>query len=95
MPDRRFLEEYPLYRKFSFRTHRVSRALSNPAIHMFCPLCESGQTFTFHLSPQGNPLDCVLGLFYLCRSCQEFVRHFFVKFDPDNEYVMKVGQEPP
>src|SRR3990170_3187996 len=53
MPYKKFLEEYPLYRKFktdlcsedtvSFRS--TFGNLPKPAIHMYCDVCNSDQTF--------------------------------------------------
>jgi hypothetical protein len=43
-------------------------------------------------SPTGGALTRAL---YLCSSCKEFHRAFYLKFGPNAEYVMKVGQFPP
>jgi len=45
MPNREFLEEYPLYRKFKMDLPEVETQLEKPAIHMHCPVCGSEQTF--------------------------------------------------
>jgi hypothetical protein len=42
-------------------------------------------------SPKGK----VVRMQYHCTSCRKFWRYFFLKFDPEGNYVMKVGQEPP
>jgi hypothetical protein len=123
MPNRRFLEEYPLYRKYEmtfsqpirydqiFRgTRHADEVLTRPSIHMHCPVCASEQTFTmdnhyFEAFVQGmnsaspvrpTPVTApVAFIIYRCTSCRESLRHFAIKFDSENGYVMKVGQEPP
>lgn len=57
MPNKKFLEEYPLYRKFDFtiekpvfyhmggHTGTILSELPKPAINMECPVCKSIQTF--------------------------------------------------
>jgi hypothetical protein len=121
VPNRGFLEEYPLYRRFRMDvpeavTYQVlinnpggaAQALEKPAVHMYCPICASNQTFnmvnTYNRGdafPESVPWDypqpriAVARLVYRCTSCNHFLRHFLVKFDPDDQYVMKVGQEPP
>lgn len=46
MPDRGFLEMYPLYRKFRTDLPALRSELPRPAITVSCPICESPQTFT-------------------------------------------------
>ena len=104
MLGRQFLLEYPLYRKFEFEWNGKFDKLPMPSIHMRCTICRSDQTFNCvaqylmkvgkaaSLSPKGEVV-CVL---YRCASCNNFLRHFILKFGRGNEnYVMKVGQEPP
>jgi len=101
MPNREFLERYPLYRKFKMDLPGKAGDLEKPvAIHMYCPVCGSDQTFNMTTSfyPEffhENPPRGVTKVVYRCTSCQEFVRFFILKFDPEESYVMKVGQEPP
>src|SRR3989344_3033369 len=47
MPVKKFLEEYPLYKKFitDFRSFHDLNDLPKPAIHMTCGFCNSDQTF--------------------------------------------------
>ncbi len=53
MPNKEFLEKYPLYKKFKTDwcnenfTHLCMRlgTLPKPAIHIYCKNCKSGQTF--------------------------------------------------
>jgi hypothetical protein len=53
MPNKEFLENYPLYKKFRSQWDRegfesLQKTYTNlpqPAIHMHCDVCESEQTF--------------------------------------------------
>jgi len=56
MPNKKFLEEYSLYRKFDYTIDRpyfsnyshsgtILSELPKPAINMACPICKSQQTF--------------------------------------------------
>ena len=83
MPDREFLEKYPLYRKFRVDLPATLEELSKPAVHMYCTECESYQTFamartgyTGYDEIPGNPgyqgTPCagfVASLVYRCASC--------------------------
>ena len=102
MPNREFLETYPLYRKFTMKVPSTVDKLPKPAIHMDCLVCKSAQTFNvLHEYHRTSGLEYandatqgeVLRIVYACTSCGDFGRYFFVKLD--SEYVMKVGQEPP
>ena len=98
MPNCKFLEEYPLYRKFKMDLPEVETQLEKPAIHMHCPVCGSEQTFnadSFVFTSGVVLRKCVQKVPYRCASCGEFDRVFLLKFDPEENYVMKVGQEPP
>jgi len=97
MPDREFLEKYPLYRKFNTALPDTFLKLDMPAVHMSCSVCDSEQTFTSKTDHRYNmPVNgCVKEFIYNCASCGQFRRHFFLKFSPDGDYVMKIGQEPP
>jgi len=45
MPNREFLEKYPLYRKFKLDDASSEGVWGRPAIHMICHHCDSEQTF--------------------------------------------------
>lgn len=99
MPNRELLENYPLYRKLPMDLPNASQ-LARPAIHMDCPVCGSGQTFnmTVNAYPDigwNEPPQGVSKVVYRCASCEQFDRFFLLKFDPERNYVIKVGQEPP
>lgn len=126
VPNRKFLEEYSLYRKFSMDIPdeldfealnpgqlTADQLLEKPAINMYCPVCESDQTFNmrneyryafnnlalyplFHPSyGTGVPSNFAPAahLLYQCALCRQSLRHFMIKFDLANKYVMKVGQD--
>jgi len=101
MPNREFLENYPLYRKFEIDIPNYMSQLEMPAIHMKCFTCDSGQTFNLEneildlvtLSIRQNDGQVVCAV-YKCSSCQEFKRYFLLKFDPEGKYMLKVGQWP-
>jgi hypothetical protein len=106
MPDRDFIENYPLFRKFKYDVPSSLDELKKPAIHMYCNYCKSDQTFNmsneyFEYYPRvtGYPSypsgGRVVRAVYLCSSCKSFPRIIFIKIGPDRTYVVKVGQEPP
>jgi len=103
MPDRELLEKYPLYRRREFSSkYKALVALPKPAVHMQCAICQSEQTFNManeYYEARGVANDPAQGqicrLVYVCMSCQRGIRTFVVRFDPEGERVMKVGQYPP
>ena len=109
MPDKTFIETYPLYQKFELEFPEGQRLsdLPKPSAHMHCGICDSEQTFVLWLQygvwdhaqncNQGERFvgRVVVEVIYRCSSCTQFRRHFLLKFDPEDKYVMKVGQEPP
>ncbi len=47
MPDAKFLEEYPLYRKFDFKLPSYFHDIKDVNINMYCPICKEIRTFRF------------------------------------------------
>lgn len=47
MPNTKFLEEYPLYRKFDFEISAVLMNFPEVNINMYCPNCKDVRTFRF------------------------------------------------
>lgn len=99
MLDRTFLEEWPLYRKFSFHFPVVLAALQLPSVNMHCATCESHQTYV----PQGREgkdpkwtdgMPHTLHLLYWCMSCRRTGRDFLLHIDVPRENVWKAGQWP-
>lgn len=103
MPNKEFLEKYPLYKKFEVENLQyIVNRLPKVSIKMLCPNCVSDQTFlmnndyTENLSHANFPTDgLVLRIRYICAHCQNFERYFFIKIGDDRSYIMKIGQYPP
>jgi len=105
MPNKEFLETYPLYRKFKCDTLPESLAILNKVkINMFCPTCSSNQTYVMkndywellgYMNVESH--NQIVRLEYLCTHCDQFNRLFFVKINNNNQsarWLMKVGQFP-
>ena len=104
MPNKVFLENYSLYRKFKVK--KLPTTLDQwpvASINMFCPKCRSNQTFIMNNHYWENfdfmnyPSEGVnVRLVYLCTHCQEFERLFYVQADKDEQssWYMKIGQFP-
>lgn len=93
MPNKNFLEEYPLYRKFKtniswYRDYKAgikADELEKPAIKMYCSVCGSDQTFNMfneYYDKHTNEIvnDRIRDLRYRCASCNKFQRIFLVAF---------------
>jgi hypothetical protein len=105
MLDTKFLEEYPLYRKFKAQIPSLNK-LRWPAINLYCPVCGNNRTFT----PKDNfnntryPVkdvwvgDCLAGvtglIVYVCSDCNKHYQAYSLRFSEDLTFVMKVGQYP-
>lgn len=102
MPNKEFLESYPLYRKFKVNDFpSTTDNIAKVNIKMFCTVCKSSQTFFMSnnywdgLGYRNTPVyDAALQLKYTCAHCQEFNRYFFVKIDADAKHITKIGQFP-
>ena|ERR1700722_3116825 len=104
MPDKKLLEEFPLYRKLQGVVSFAGGAntVPKPAINMLCETCKSQQTFrmTNEYWEPGTPSNVSINgkackLLYVCSHCGTFTRAFLVIFDGGLSWVMKVGQFPP
>lgn len=93
MPDKKFLEEYPLYKEFEIKRENnyycdeELRNLPKPAINMFCEVCKSNQTFNMENDyyELGKNRDDgaegkVVRAHYVCSSCTTNEIHFFIRF---------------
>ncbi|MFC1604266.1 hypothetical protein ACFL5F_04485 [Planctomycetota bacterium] len=99
MPDAKFLETYPLYRKFGVELgYLYLRSIPKPPIRMHCHTCDCLQTFNMsnqyydnysHDTPASGKIFRVV---YKCAACNQCERFFMLQFG--NDYVMKVGQYP-
>ena len=102
MPDKDFLETYPLYRRF--RPASIPGEMlriPEARINIACPICKSPQTFTLRNNvielaqwPKGNPKGVIFRLLYCCTHCEKHLQHFYVRVDDEKETYMKVGQYP-
>lgn len=108
MPDSKFLEEYPLYRKFPIIINKHLQEISKVNINMYCKECDSNQTFNMinqyfdgvrkNYHPYNTDYDSsgqVVRIKYVCAHCVKFFRYFILKINENLDYIMKVGQYPP
>ncbi|MEO3407909.1 hypothetical protein AAFN85_28585 [Mucilaginibacter sp. CAU 1740] len=96
-----FLENYSLFRRFTFNVPDTLDRLPHVPIHMFCSICKSEQTFNminryheFFNYSNAPSANAKLRLVYQCQSCKKFERLFFVYIDPHLKYAYKIGQYP-
>ena len=106
MPNKNFLEEYPLFKKFNDKLPSYISEWSKPSINMLCGDCKSVQTFSmineyfeFYNNFKLNFHDIVkiestTRLLYQCQSCKIFKRQFHIFFCPSLDYYYKFGQYP-
>lgn len=99
MANKKFLEEYPLYKKFSpgwqkftpfyDHTHIRNNQLPKPAIHMWCEVCKSEQTFNMsneyydqHIpsTSKESVHGTVKEIRYVCSACDKGLIVFLVYF---------------
>ena len=98
MPNKMFLEKYPLYQKYKMDIPNILSKIPKAKIHMFCEVCNSEQTFAMNnnywdnVPFSNNPSNnlCVLAR-YLCVGCDMFQRYFLIRISPDLDYIIKVG----
>lgn len=101
MPNKEFLEEYSLFRKFIAKMPSALNSFSKPPINMHCAKCSSVQTFNmtneyweYHDYTNVNSRDKKVRAVYQCQSCREFTRQFQIYISPDLDYCYKFGQYP-
>lgn len=111
MPDIKFLEEQSLYNKFPFEIPEYIQEFKQVNINMFCNVCNDIRTFNMtndyqdsatHIHPRTRRIEDVrakqnkyITLDYLCASCKEFQRFFFIRISENLDYIQKIGQFPP
>ncbi|MCL7744003.1 hypothetical protein LV476_03425 [Guyparkeria hydrothermalis] len=103
MPNKEFLENSPLYRKWPIsKIPHTADQLPKPNINMACQKCDSHQTFVMTNTPSegesyGNypTSGLIYRARYLCVHCQHYERHFLIKIATDRQSATKVGQYPP
>lgn len=107
MPNKEFLEKYPLYRKFYMNDlPNMLDDFPTVQINMYCPVCNSNQTHimtnTYIMNPHKSRIPhkgADLRLVYVCVHCSRFVRYFYAITGVSNEdstktWIMKTGQYP-
>ncbi len=108
MPDKEFLEKYPLYRKFKFQLPGGLHDLPKAMLNFHCDKCKSTQTYVmgeYHNSSSSNVLSSIgtnvlssigtsLHCIYTCVSCRNDKREFFIKTYCNKNLIMKTGQFP-
>ncbi len=103
MPNREFLETYPLYKKFRMKLPHFLHELTQVPINMRCEAEGTDETFNmiwdFNNPHWAHEQDCIgatRDIVYNCKSCGKFNRYFMLQFGQDAEgtFVMKVGQAP-
>jgi len=101
MPNKEFLEQYPLYRKFQQAFPQTIDQFPIVKIKMLCPECISEQTFRptnkyfENFEYQNYPAaSAVFRCVYLCSHCESFERFFFLATGSELKWIMKVGQFP-
>lgn len=101
MPNKEFLEEYSLFRKFYADFPSTLDAFPQPPINMVCRNCDSIQTFNMvnkyweffqYMNVDAN--DKNIRLLYQCQSCKTFHRQFQIYISQDLDYCYKFGQYP-
>ena len=101
MPNTKFLERYPLYRKFYFNVPYELDDIEEVNINMSCENCESNQTFNmetvyskitaFFNNDSGGQVVLIR---YLCAHCNSHRRIFIIRIDRSRKFIEKVGQYP-
>jgi hypothetical protein len=102
MPNKEFLEQYPLYKKMKLQSLSwTTDGLDKATINMSCGICRSAQTFVmenqyWEFTNISNTVvhELVFRLKYICVHCGVFHRFFIVRFNHDPSWIMKVGQYP-
>lgn len=103
MINKEFLEECSLFRKQKLeKGSNDLRQWRKIPVNMNCQVCNSQQTFNmtneyYHLGNGGHDIEArnrVFDLQYLCESCRQFTRRFFVHVNNELDTLYKVGQYP-
>ncbi len=101
MPNKQFIENYPLYKKFEVEILSTMDKIDKPSVNFHCSECGSRQTYVmtneYHYASgivNTNSLAYNLRCTYLCIGCQRSQREFFIYVSPDRDWIMKIGQYP-
>jgi uncharacterized protein YjaG (DUF416 family) len=102
MPEKEFLENYPLYKKcYVTNIPPTMDLIPEPAILLYCANCKEKQTFNMvnnywdgfpykNFQSYGN----IIRSEYRCMHCKNKTQIFFIKISEDKKFIMKVGQYP-
>lgn len=102
MPDKNFLETFPLYKVMSMDVAPTIDNIPKPPISFYCDNCASIQTYVMvneywngfeYSNVSSNNIS--LKANYLCVSCQVHRRDFFIHISEDHQSLKKIGQNPP
>lgn len=111
MPDEKFLEEYPLYRKFNYVLPFI-KSFPKVSINMKCKKCDNKRTFiVYHIFYMDinqiididkynvvneSPVEgSHFILEYICASCKSFECVFVLRVGKNLKQIFKTGQYPP
>lgn len=99
MITKEFIEDYSLFRKLkSGPFNKDLRQWKKIPINMKCHNCNSFQTFNMINEYFDNygvwAQNKVIDLLFLCESCKEFKRRFFIYINDSLDTMYKVGQYP-
>jgi hypothetical protein len=101
MPNKEFLETYPLYRKLELAIQPTLDRIPSPSINGICGHCNSLQTFRqtnkwYELTENSNYPSGgqVVRAEYICHGCARFLWTFYLRFGDNCDSVTKVGQWP-
>jgi hypothetical protein len=95
MAYKKFLEEFPLYKKFptDFSIYQQVGRLPKPAIHMFCVTCSSDQTFNMlndyaevDYNDDRIVNEVIVRALYCCSACGIYQRRFLIRFFHEDEH---------
>jgi hypothetical protein len=102
LPNKKFLETFPLYKVMPVQAPEYLDNIPKPPISFYCDTCESTQTYVmvneyydgFNLRsfPSNN---VTLKANYLCAGCNKHRRDFFIHISDDLKSLKKIGQNPP
>jgi hypothetical protein len=102
LPDKKFLETFPLYKVMPTQVPQTIDKIPKPPISFHCDTCGSIQTYVVvneyweafgytNVPSHNNSLKAS----YLCVSCREHRRDFFIHISDDLQGYKKIGQNPP
>lgn len=94
LPNKQFIENYPLYKPFNYDFPRSFDDFPKPPIHVYCEVCKSEQTFTVLKdymnysivskwgilgTHNGQCDNTVILIEYTCTACRNYHKTYLVK----------------